>query len=95
MIEKSENQFALLTFAGLAKIAAEELNPSDKKKIQVHHLPNYDLSVLSLSEADMSCLPSIKTVEYVFWLMGRLPLSKKIHLRQLQERIQKFYVSLG
>ena len=95
MIEKSENQFALLTFAGLAKIAAEELNPSDKKKIQVHHLPNYDLSVLSLSEADMSCLPSLKTVEDVFWLMGRLPLSKKIHLRQLQERIQKEQLLVG
>ena len=54
MIEKSNNQFALLTFAGLAKIAAEELNPSDKKKIQVHHLPNYDLSILSLSEIDIS-----------------------------------------
>lgn len=54
MIEKPNNQFALLTFAGLAKIAAEELNPSDKKKIQVHHLPNYDLSILSLSEIDIS-----------------------------------------
>ena len=79
----------MLTFAGLAKIAAEELNPSDKKKIQVHHLPNYDLSILSLSEIDMSRLSFLKTVEDVFWLMGQLPLSKKVHLHQLPERIQK------
>ena len=69
MIEKPNNQFALLTFAGLAKIAAEELNPSDKKKIQVHHLPNYDLSILSLSEIDMSRLSFLKTVEDLFLVM--------------------------
>ena len=95
MIEKSNNQFALLTFAGLAKIAAEELNPSDKKKIQVHHLPNYDLSILSLSEIDMSRLSFLKTVEDVFWLMGQLPLSKKVHLHQLPERIQKEQLLMG
>ncbi len=95
MSHNPTGQFALLTFAGLAEITERELNPSTKTDIQVHRLPNYDLIELSLSETDISRLPLLRTVEDVFLLMGRLPLSKKIQLHQLPEKIQKEQLLMG
>lgn len=63
--------FGVLTFAGLAEIAQGELAPYDPSEVAVFRLRNYDLIVGKVSEASVGRLAGLRTVEDVFYMMGR------------------------
>jgi len=64
------NEFALLTFAGLAEVGLQELAVRKDSAYQVERLPNYDFVRCVLVPEDISRLPTLRTVEDVFWLIS-------------------------
>ena len=68
---RDDKSFALLAFAGLGDIAVEELGAGRSGGMAVGRLPNYDFLPCTLAPSEVARLPTLRTVEDVFWLMGR------------------------
>ena len=64
------NEFALLTFAGLAEVSLQEVAERKDITYQVDRLPNYDLVRCSFVPEDIFRLEKLRTVEDVFWLIA-------------------------
>ena len=64
------NEFALLTFAGLAEVSLQEVAERKDITYQVDRLPNYDLVRCTFVPEDIFRLEKLRTVEDVFWLIA-------------------------
>ena len=64
------NEFALLTFAGLAEVSLQEVAERKDITYQVDRLPNYDLVRCTFVPEDIFRLAKLRTVEDVFWLIA-------------------------
>jgi len=88
--------FGVLTFAGLADVTQRELALCRASELAVFRLRNYDFIVGKVSRASAGRLAGLRTVEDVFYMMGRpLPVASRRDLAKLDRTVTRTEVLDG
>lgn len=92
---RNKEEFAVLTFAGLAGTALKELAAPSERSYSISRLRNYDFIRCTLDPKDAARLPYMRTTEDVFWIIGSRPLSSRQDLAGLSTLVSHANILKG